>query len=84
MTGTGSNAAISRLRADSRRVHWNGLHPWRVSNRAISDYLGVLKFRHREAEDGVGVVTGLVWTDVGGELLTIKGAMVPDKVTRPS
>ncbi|MGO7623936.1 S16 family serine protease, partial [Rhizobium ruizarguesonis] len=37
----------------------------------ISDYLGVPSFRHGEAEgeDQVGVVTGLAWTEVGGELL---------------
>ncbi len=32
-----------------------------------------------EAEDQVGVVTGLAWTDVGGELLTIEGVMMPGK-----
>ena len=32
-----------------------------------------------EAEDQVGVVTGLAWTEVGGELLTIEGVMMPGK-----
>ncbi|MFB2553819.1 endopeptidase La [Ensifer soli] len=47
----------------------------------ISDYLGVPRFRHGEAErvDQVGVVTGLAWTEVGGELLTIEGVMMPGK-----
>src|SRR6266566_2522197 len=47
----------------------------------LSDYLGVLKFRYGEVEpnDRVGVVTGLAWTEVGGELLTIEGVMVPGK-----
>src|SRR5579863_6416519 len=47
----------------------------------LSDYLGVPKFRYGEveAEDQVGVVTGLAWTDVGGELLTIEAAMMPGK-----
>jgi ATP-dependent Lon protease len=47
----------------------------------LSDYLGVPKFRYGEIEDEdqVGVVTGLAWTDVGGELLTIEAAMMPGK-----
>jgi ATP-dependent Lon protease len=41
----------------------------------------VPKFRYGEVEDEdqVGVVTGLAWTDVGGELLTIEAAMMPGK-----
>jgi ATP-dependent Lon protease len=47
----------------------------------LADYLGVPKFRYGEVEDQdqVGVVTGLAWTDVGGELLTIEAAMMPGK-----
>src|SRR5438128_862449 len=47
----------------------------------VSDYIGVPKFRYGEVEDQdqVGVVTGLAWTDVGGELLTIEAAMMPGK-----
>ena len=47
----------------------------------MPDYLGVPKFRYGEVEDEdqVGVVTGLAWTDVGGELLTIEAAMMPGK-----
>ncbi len=52
-----------------------------VEAKMLSDYLGVPKYRYGEieAEDQVGVVTGLAWTDVGGELLTIEGAMMPGK-----
>jgi ATP-dependent Lon protease len=47
----------------------------------LGDFLGVAKFRYGEVEteDQVGVVTGLAWTEVGGELLTIEGVMVPGK-----
>jgi ATP-dependent Lon protease len=47
----------------------------------LADYLGVPKYRFGEAEseDQVGVVTGLAWTEVGGELLTIEGVMMPGK-----
>jgi ATP-dependent Lon protease len=52
-----------------------------VEARTVADYLGVPKFRYGEVEDEdqVGVVTGLAWTDVGGELLTIEAAMMPGK-----
>jgi ATP-dependent Lon protease len=52
-----------------------------VTDENLSDYLGVPKFRYGEAEseDQVGVVTGLAWTEVGGELLTIEGVMMPGK-----
>jgi ATP-dependent Lon protease len=52
-----------------------------VEAKTVSDYLGVPKFRYGEVEDQdqVGVVTGLAWTDVGGELLTIEAAMMPGK-----
>lgn len=52
-----------------------------VTAENIHDYLGVPRFRHGEAErdDQVGVVTGLAWTEVGGELLTIEGVMMPGK-----
>ncbi len=47
----------------------------------VADYLGVPKFRYGEieAEDQVGLVTGLAWTEVGGELLSIEGVMMPGK-----
>ncbi len=47
----------------------------------LADFLGVPKYRYGEveSEDQIGVVTGLAWTDVGGELLTIEAAMMPGK-----
>src|SRR5467141_3747979 len=50
----------------------------------LADYLGVPKYRYGEVEDKdqVGIVTGLAWTDVGGELLTIEAAMMPGKGKR--
>ena len=52
-----------------------------VSSRNIEKYLGVKRFRFGSAEekDQVGQVTGLAWTEVGGELLTIESAIVPGK-----
>ena len=47
----------------------------------ISDYAGVFKYRHGLGEDEsqIGAVTGLAWTEVGGELLTIEAVTVPGK-----
>jgi ATP-dependent Lon protease len=52
-----------------------------IDAKKLEAYLGVPKYRHGEveADDMVGVVTGLAWTDVGGELLTIEGVMMPGK-----
>ena len=52
-----------------------------VTSRTLAKYLGVPKFRFGLAEDRdqVGQVTGLAWTEVGGELLTIEAAIVPGK-----
>jgi ATP-dependent Lon protease len=47
----------------------------------LDQYLGVKKFKHGEIEekDKVGVVTGLAWTEVGGELLSIESVVMPGK-----
>ncbi len=47
----------------------------------VESYLGVRKYRFglAEEEDQVGVVTGLAWTEVGGELLQIETALMPGK-----
>jgi len=47
----------------------------------LDKFLGVRRFRFGRAEEAnrVGLVTGLAWTEVGGELLTIESAVVPGK-----
>ncbi|WP_343525706.1 endopeptidase La [Sphingomonas sp.] len=47
----------------------------------LHEFAGVQKFRHglSEQEDQIGAVTGLAWTEVGGELLTIESVTVPGK-----
>ena len=57
-----------------------------ITQRNLEKFAGVHKFRFGELEDDdlVGVVTGLAWTEVGGELLTIESVKLPGKgkVTR--
>lgn len=52
-----------------------------VASDNIEKYLGVQRFRYGRAEelDRVGQVTGLAWTEVGGDLLTIEAAVMPGK-----
>ena len=52
-----------------------------ITRRNLEKYAGVRRFRYGEAEeeDRVGVVTGLAWTEVGGELLSIESVTVPGK-----
>jgi ATP-dependent Lon protease len=52
-----------------------------ITRKNLEKYAGVRKFRfgETEAEDMVGVVTGLAWTEVGGEILTIESVMIPGK-----
>jgi ATP-dependent Lon protease len=52
-----------------------------VSAENVAEFLGPPKYRFGEieADDQVGLVTGLAWTEVGGELLTIEGVMMPGK-----
>ena len=53
----------------------------KVTSANIHDFLGVPKFRYglAEKEDQIGVVTGLAWTSVGGELLSIEALRLPGK-----
>ena len=52
-----------------------------ITQKTLEKYLGVKKFRFglAEEEDRIGQVTGLAWTEVGGDLLTIEAAIVPGK-----
>ena len=52
-----------------------------VTPARLGDLLGVKRYRYGKAEEEnrVGQVTGLAWTEVGGELLTIEAAIVPGK-----
>lgn len=52
-----------------------------ITPKSLEKYLGVQRFRFGRADerDEVGQVTGLAWTEVGGELLRIEAALVPGK-----
>ncbi len=66
--------AVRRIVAgEARRVH--------ITRRNLEKYAGVRKYRFGEAEheDLVGVATGLAWTEVGGELLSVEAVVVPGK-----
>ncbi|MGF1549488.1 MAG: endopeptidase La [Sphingomonadaceae bacterium] len=53
----------------------------RLTAKNVADFAGVRRYRHGigEEEDQIGAVTGLAWTEVGGELLTIEAVTVPGK-----
>ncbi|MDF1684616.1 MAG: endopeptidase La [Legionellaceae bacterium] len=53
----------------------------KLTPKKVEQYLGVKKYRYglAESHDQVGQVTGLAWTSVGGELLTIEATMMPGK-----
>ena len=73
---------ISNLaRKAVKEIMMSGSTAVQVTDDNLADYLGVAKFRYGEAEteDQVGVVTGLAWTEVGGELLTIESVAMPGK-----
>jgi ATP-dependent Lon protease len=57
------------------------LEPITITTEQLESYSGVRKFNYgkKEDEDRIGQVTGLAWTSVGGELLTIEAAAVPGK-----
>jgi ATP-dependent Lon protease len=66
--------ALTRIvRKDTDRIE--------VTPENLEDFLGVKKFRYglAEKEDQIGVVTGLAWTSVGGDLLSIEALKLPGK-----
>ena len=52
-----------------------------ILDKDLKDLLGVQKFKYGELEEenGIGVVTGLAWTEVGGEILKIESVVMPGK-----
>ncbi len=75
---------IARLARKSLRAILEGkTKSVTITPENLGDYAGVRKFRHGVSDDEhqVGAVTGLAWTEVGGELLTIESVTVPGKGT---
>src|SRR6202035_1616123 len=74
-------AKICRKAVKQMLLHKKAQKSVAVTPRNLDKYLGVRRFRYGKAEemDRVGQVTGLAWTEVGGELLTIEAAVVPGK-----
>ncbi|MCT2400385.1 endopeptidase La [Novosphingobium mangrovi (ex Huang et al. 2023)] len=73
---------IARLaRKSLRQILEDKVTAVTITPENLADYAGVRKFRHGvgEEEHQVGAVTGLAWTEVGGELLTIESVTVPGK-----
>ncbi|MDQ6963904.1 MAG: S16 family serine protease, partial [Mariprofundales bacterium] len=77
------NRCISKLfrRAARKLVQSGFAESITITPDLLEEYLGVRKYRHglAESSDQVGVVTGLAWTEVGGELLQIETALTPGK-----
>ncbi len=73
---------IAKLaRKSLRRILEKKTEKVEITAENLSDFAGVRKYRFGvgEEEDQVGAVTGLAWTEVGGELLTIEAVTVPGK-----
>ena len=64
-----------------RRILENKAEAIAVTPETLGEFAGVRKYRFgvSEEEDQIGAVTGLAWTEVGGELLTIEAVTVPGK-----
>jgi ATP-dependent Lon protease len=68
-------------RKATKDILLKGLLSIKVTSRNLEKFAGIRKYRFGEVEetDLVGVTTGLAWTEVGGEMLTIEAVMVPGK-----
>src|SRR4051794_7282101 len=68
-------------RKSIKEILMKNLEKVTITRRNLGKYAGIKKFRYGEAEltDMVGVVTGLAWTEVGGEILTIEAVTLPGK-----
>ena len=68
-------------RKSIKEILMKNLEKVTINRRNIGKFAGVRKFRYGEAEsvDMVGVVTGLAWTEVGGEILTVEAVTLPGK-----
>ena len=73
---------ISKLaRKTVKNILTNGKLEKQINVNNLADYLGIKKFKYGEieSEDKVGIVTGLAWTEFGGEILKIESATMPGK-----
>jgi ATP-dependent Lon protease len=68
-------------RKATKEILMSGVKRVRITSRNLEKYAGIRRFRFGEAEleDQVGVTTGLAWTEVGGELLSIEAVMLRGK-----
>ena len=74
--------SIARItRKSIRKITMKEVPPITIDAKNLQTFLGVRKYRFGEAEskDLTGIATGLAWTEVGGELLTIEAVIVPGK-----
>ena len=78
--GRGFNS-IEDLRKALTQIVMGETNSLEINQENLSDFMGVKKFKFGEidADDQVGVVTGLAWTKVGGELLQVESVRVPGK-----
>ena len=69
------------IRKATKEIVMNDLNSVQITRRNVEKFAGVRRFRFGEVEDEdkVGVTSGLAWTEVGGEILTVESVMVPGK-----